>query len=155
MLPRKRDEGLVVRKLEGDTLVYDRQRHQAHCLNRAAALVWHHCDGATSVADLASLLHKHLKIPAEDTMVWLALDRLARANLLAERIERREDRYSRRDVARKLGVALVAVPLVMTILAPTAAEAASTCAPGPPCNRGTCTGTQTCTNVGGGICRGV
>ena len=53
-------------------------------------------------------------------VVWLALDRLARAHLLAERVERAQpERFSRRDLARKLGIATVVVPMVMTILAPT------------------------------------
>ena len=77
--PRKRDHGLIVREMDDETLVYDRRRHKAHCLNRAAALVWRHCDGATSVADLARLVHEQLGMPGSAEMVRFALDRLARA----------------------------------------------------------------------------
>src|ERR1700719_830964 len=105
MLARRREDGLIVREVDGETLVYDRRRHKAHCLNRAAALVWRQCDGTTSVAELAKLLHEHLQIPVDEAVVWLALDRLARAHLLAERVERAEpERFSRRDLARKLGI---------------------------------------------------
>jgi hypothetical protein len=153
MLARKREEGLIVREVDGETLVYDRRRHKAHCLNRAAALVWRQCDGTTSVADLAKLLHEHLQIPADEAVVWLALDRLARAHLLAERVERAEpERFSRRDLARKLGIATVAVPVVMTILAPTAAAAASPCGGRAPCHGKVCPPLLRCKPHRGGFC---
>ncbi len=38
--PRSRTEGLVVRQAGEELLVYDLERHRAHCLNRAAAIVW-------------------------------------------------------------------------------------------------------------------
>jgi hypothetical protein len=44
-LPQARTEGLTVRELAEETLVYDKERHKAHCLNRTAACVWKHCDG--------------------------------------------------------------------------------------------------------------
>ena len=49
-LPAARTSGLVVRELAEETLVYDEERHRAHCLNRTAALVWRHCDGKTPVS---------------------------------------------------------------------------------------------------------
>jgi Coenzyme PQQ synthesis protein D (PqqD) len=126
MLPRRREEELVVRELAGETLVYDQKRNKAHCLNGTAALVWRNCDGQTSVAKIASLMEQELKIPADERLVWFALDRLGRAGLM-QRLEPANNvaRYSRRDAARKLGIALLAVPLVMTVIAPTAAMAAS------------------------------
>ena len=57
MLARRREDGLIVREVDGETLVYDRRRHKAHCLNRAAALVWRQCDGTTSVADATATFH--------------------------------------------------------------------------------------------------
>jgi hypothetical protein len=151
MLARRREEGLVVREVDGETLVYDRRSHKAHCLNRAAALVWSHCDGATSVADLAQLLHQQLQMPADEAVVRLALDRLARAHLLAEPVEGiATERFSRRDLARKLGIATVMVPLIMSIQAPTAAAAGSgPCAGGPPCSGKTCAFGLKCKNQGG------
>ena len=52
-LPRMREQGLVVDDLPDEVLVYDLDRHQAHCLNRTAALVWRHCDGQTTVKEIA------------------------------------------------------------------------------------------------------
>jgi hypothetical protein len=45
MFPRARAENLTVRVLGDETLVYDQERHKAHCLNATAALVWRHCNG--------------------------------------------------------------------------------------------------------------
>ena len=68
-LPLARSEGLLVEELGDETLVYDRESHEAHCLNRSAALVWRHCDGTTTVADMVSLLQQELDIPADESMV--------------------------------------------------------------------------------------
>ena len=60
LLPRARQEELVVEELPDETLVYDLKRHKAHCLNRAAALVWQHCDGRTTSSDMAEILEQGL-----------------------------------------------------------------------------------------------
>jgi hypothetical protein len=53
----------VIQELPDETLVYDLQRNRAHCLNRTAALVWRHCDGQATVADLARSLKDTLNLP--------------------------------------------------------------------------------------------
>ena len=78
LMPRARQDELVVEELQDETLVYDLERHKARCLNRTAALVWRHCDGQTSVAEVAALLEEQLAIPADEAVVWMALDRLSR-----------------------------------------------------------------------------
>lgn len=130
MHPKARTEQLLLQEVGDELVVYDQQRHRAHRLNGAAALVWRHCDGRTGVADLAALLHGESNVPADEELVRLALDQLARAHLLQDDSTRPTDaaRISRRQVLRKLGrtaaVALL-VPTVMTILAPTPARAQS------------------------------
>ena len=42
LMPRARQDELVVEELPDETLVYDLKRHKARCLNRTAALVWQH-----------------------------------------------------------------------------------------------------------------
>ncbi len=103
--PRARKEGLLVEELPDETLVYDLKRDKAHCLNPTAALVWQHCDGQTTVAELAALLEKGLEIPANDVLVWMALERLRRAHLLTEpvRLPAPQARYSRRQAMRTWG----------------------------------------------------
>src|SRR5438552_3671505 len=120
MLPLRREADLMVEELADETVVYDRARNKAHCLNRPAALVWRHCDGRTTIGQMAAILHAQLGLPADPAVV-----RLARCRLLQDTSRADEIRASRRDLIRKFGVAAVALPVVMTILAPTAATAGS------------------------------
>jgi hypothetical protein len=145
LMPVKRDAELVVEELADETLVYDMKRHRAYCLNPTVAVVWRHCDGQTTVAETAEHLSKALALPANEGIVWIALDRLTKARLLRERPAPPEDLggYSRREWARKLGLmgALAVLwPAVSSITAPTPAEAAVTtctilqCRSGTPAN---------------------
>ena len=150
MLPRRREKDLLVRPLSDETLVYDLTRDKAHCLNPTAAAVWQHCDGRTSVPELAAMLRRECHIAADDDVVWLALRQLQKARLLQERLQPPSElqRTSRRELIRRLGVA-AAVPIVMTILAPTArAQASDTCTGQPDglgdCVRFMCPGTCMC-----------
>ncbi len=125
MQPKARQEKLTVRDLPDETLVFDHARNKAHCLNRTVALVWRHCDGKTSVAELAWMLNAELGIPAEESVVGLALEQLGSRHLLEQPVEPLAGfaRLSRRDVLKKLALAAVAMPLVMTITAPNARAA--------------------------------
>jgi len=123
--PLARDQGLLCREVPDGLMVYDQDRHEAHSLNQTAALVWRHCDGKMGVPELATLLQQELNLPAEEAVVWLALDRLEKAHLLQERLIRSGEAagMSRRAVIRKLGLAggLVALlPLVDSLNAPPA-----------------------------------
>jgi hypothetical protein len=128
--PLARKEQLLCREVPEGLMVFDLDRQQAHSLNQTAALVWRHCDGTTGVADLAALLQRELNLPAEETVVWLALDRLEKAHLLEGRLSRSAESagLSRRAVIRKMGLAggmVALLPLVDTLVAPRAAEAQS------------------------------
>jgi hypothetical protein len=139
----------VVQTLADEVLVYDLERHKAHCLNHAAALIWKHCDGRTSVAEMRCILEQEMQTPVPDGVVWLALDQLEKARLLAGRVHGPEGgtRLSRRAVMRRLGWgAAVTLPLVTSIVAPRASEAASCLATGSDCT----TGAQCCS----GLCVG-
>lgn len=129
MKPERRREGLVVRELPDEVLVYDRQRHKAHCLNSTAAFVFKQCDGRTSVREIAGRLPGALELPADEGLVWMALDRLGKGHLLEERVAPPDAaRFSRRTLLRRLGVGAAALlPLVSSIVAPTPAEAAASC----------------------------
>lgn len=128
MKPTRRTEGVVVTELMGEVLVYDLERHRAHCLNPPAAVVFKHCDGTRTVEDLARLLESELGAPADPDCVWLALDRLDKARLLRPRVKRppAAGRVSRRDLVRRIGIAAL-LPVVTSLLAPTPAQAAATC----------------------------
>lgn len=159
MNPEKRRLGLVVKELPEEVLVYDLERHRAHCLNPAAAAVFRSADGRRTVGEIARILRRETGAPADEAWVHLALDRLEKAHLLEERGKALS--VSRRDVLRKAGVGLAAaLPLVTSIVAPTPVEAAATCttccssaADGTPCGNpiGLCTGLCSCQ---GGLCVG-
>src|SRR5258707_12077357 len=83
-LPKARRNQLVRKELGGEMLVYDRNSDEAHCLNETAALVWAHCDGRTTVAEMAQLLEDELKTPVADEVVWFALEQLRKSRLLQE-----------------------------------------------------------------------
>ncbi len=130
LMPRARQDELVVEELQDETLVYDLERHKARCLNRTAALVWRHCDGQTSVAEVAALLEEQLATPTDEAVVWMALDRLDRAHLLSEPVTlpAERTRYSRREMLRTLrraaGISLL-LPVIESIVAPLAAAQGS------------------------------
>jgi hypothetical protein len=132
-LPRRREQSLVIREVDGETLVYDLTRDRAHCLNRTAALVWRSLDGTKEIAQVAGEVARTLGIEPDEPLVWVALEQLQRAKLLSEPPVRpagaRE--VSRRALIGRLarsGAAAVLVPSVMSLIVPQAAHAA-TCIP--------------------------
>jgi hypothetical protein len=123
--PAKRD-GLVVQAIGDEVIVYDPATHQAHSLNRPAALVFERVDGKASVSEIASAVGDDLGGRSGDRIVEVALDRLGSAGLLTPPTS-----SSRRAVLR--GLALALVPVVTTVLVPRAAAAASCGGNGAPC----------------------
>lgn len=140
MHPTRRQEGLIVVALDDELLVYDLEGHRGHCLNRAAAVVWRHCDGETSVDELAGLLRRELNADLGDEYVWYALRRFSNSRLLASSPEMppQAARWTRRALLRRLaaaGVASVVLPTVMSVIAPTTLHAQASCLPaGSLCN---------------------
>ncbi len=137
MKPLARREGLLVRELGDETLVYDRERHEAHCLNRAAATVFRHCDGTRSPEEIAVLVSGDADLAAREAVVKLALEQLSAARLLAVGEEHGASAHgcddsvtSRRELLR---LAALAVPMIASIVAPTPAQAASGCINGSEC----------------------
>lgn len=147
-----RDNGLVVDDLPDEVLVYDLETHQAHCLNRTAALVWRACDGQSTAAEIARRLTAELDAPFNEEFVLLALNQLESQQLLQDfDIARAQFAVlSRRQMVRRLGLATaIAVPLVTSIVAPRAVEAATCNPPGHPCTPGKlCCSTFGCNPVG-------
>ncbi len=153
--PHARSEGLVVRELPGEVLVYDLERHKAICLNRTAAVVWKHCDGRTDAAGIARRVGKELGQTVAEDVVWLALDQLGRDNLLRERAAQPVELagMSRRELMRRAGIAAaVALPVVSSIVAPTAAQASSCLPPGAACTTGAQCCSGSCDTGGSNTC---
>jgi hypothetical protein len=163
MKPEKRRDGLVVKELGEEVLVYDLQAHKAHCLNPSAARVFERCDGATSIRTITRSLRDEMGTEVDEAWVWLALDRLGKAGLLEGRVgpPSGDLRVSRRELVKKAGLGLaVLLPLVTSMVAPTPAEAAATCVAsctgkpfGTPCSS-TAPANCLCSCDGAGACIG-
>src|ERR1044071_3066842 len=122
ILPLARKEEIIVQELTDELLIYDLTRHNAHCLNQTAAIIWKHCDGRTSLAQLIRAL-KELNAPADEEVIWMAVSQLRRRHLLAGAIALPDGRpsLSRREVIRKIGIAAaIGLPLITSINAPSA-----------------------------------
>jgi hypothetical protein len=122
---RKDSSSLVQKELAGELMILDRKTKKASCLNPAAAFVWRHCDGETSIEELARLLSQETGAPAETRVIEYALRSLEKEGLM-ERANLTENEYAflgRRQLFLKLGWAAalaVAVPVVLTVTAPKA-----------------------------------
>jgi hypothetical protein len=127
-LPVARQKDLVIEELPDEVLVYDLTTDEAHCLNQTAALIWKNCNGQKSVGEIAASLEQELKSPVLDQVVMLGLEELSFHSLLKEKTWEAspKPRLSRRELVKKLGLATaIALPVIISITAPTAAQAAT------------------------------
>jgi hypothetical protein len=129
-LPVARTDKLIIQEVTDELLVYDLARHKAHCLNKTSAIVWKHCDGQTTVTAAARLIEQEMNTPVETDVVWLALRQLEKFHLLQERVAQPKG-VSRRDLILKYAPATLAIPLILSISSPTAAQAGSPVPPDP------------------------
>jgi coenzyme PQQ synthesis protein D (PqqD) len=150
LMPKARKNQLIIKELPDETLVYDQASDKAHCLNETAAIVWKNCDGKNSIAEITASLGTQAERPVDETLVWLALEQLEKFKLLEDvpTVPRVFAGMSRRHLMRNLGVAAVALPMVVSIIAPTPSMAASVC--GQTCgSNADCAGIPGCTTCSG------
>lgn len=120
-LPKMR-ENILIQNSKGEVLVYNLKTNLAYCLNETAGKVFNSCDGIQTVNELK------LRHGLTDEIIFFALDNLKKENLLAENTEYVSPfaGMNRREVIRKVGLAsMIALPLISSLIAPSAAEAAS------------------------------
>ncbi len=153
MLPHKRHEGLVVREMDAEILVYDRSAARAVCLNETSAFIWSQCDGSTSADELIDRFEGRFGFRVEPGMIDTALADLGRANLLLAGSEHRSVRSSRRALLAGLaGFPAALLPTVTLLSAPTAAQAAASCrAAGKACTANAQCCSKLCTKVKGSL----
>ena len=154
ILPKGRIENIVVQQMDQEILIYDLVNHKAFSLNETAAAVYQACDGKTNFDTLNG------KFDFSDDLIFFALDELKRENLIDDKS------YvspfvglNRRQLVKTIGLStLAALPVIASILAPTAVSAQSVAACGmvgalcnSPSSQSTCcTGVAFCS--GGGTC---
>jgi len=116
--------------LEGEVVLYDPERHLAHSLNRAAAAIWNYCDGQNTLTGLRRLVSDELGVAVDESDIRLGLQQLEQTHLLAQNFEDDETKRLNRRAAlkmagRRLAVAALASPLVISALVPKPAAAVS------------------------------
>jgi hypothetical protein len=137
---------IATQEIGDETLVYDERRHMAFCLNSSISAVWRLADGERTVATIALEASRELGVEIGEELVTFALGEL-RENGLLEAATRYQpeaegegspsqvetssrtvaDRMlSRRSMLARLSAAAL-LPVVTSILAPTAAQAYSGC----------------------------
>jgi hypothetical protein len=166
--PLSRKDQIVIQELRDEILIYDLQKNKALCLNQTSALIWQECDGTKSVAEISQSLSKKLKLNISQDIVWLALSQFKTDNLLTDSHQfiTPFEGLTRREVVRRIGFAsIIALPVISSVVAPTAIHAQSGAggqcfpadntgndsAPGCPCQGtfdccGICSATGTCAN---------
>jgi len=142
--PRARTEGLLVRDIGDEVVVYDLESHRSHCLNRTATLVFRACDGRRTIRVIAAQVGRELGRPADEDLVRYTLGRLQSARLL-DPGTRKAATLTRRQLARRIGQAAL-LPVVISLLAPKPSEAATCQAGCPTCDCSTALNGTTCWN---------
>lgn len=117
---------VLVEEVDDETLVYDLDRHRAHCLNPTAAFLFRSADGTRDPAALAELAEAELGASTSVEVVNLGLDRLRRAGLVEwDDAPAKATGLSRRQVVKRLAAVGVLLPTVLTLVSPTPAQAAT------------------------------
>jgi len=123
--PRARQDGLLEETVGEELLLYDENRHVAHCLSPIAACVWRHCDGERDVSELAVLAG------ASESLVAGALHELREKDLLdaePELMQSAGSGESRREAIGRVaryGAAAAAGSMIVSATAATPAMASS------------------------------
>jgi len=150
--PMARTKDIAIQELNNETLAYDLRTNKAYCLNDTAASVWKQCNGQRTVAEIAGVLSEELNQPIPVELVWITLDKLSKDDLLVTSITKPKAAIneSRRQVMQKIGIsAVLALPVILSMSAPTAAQSGSPRAYGAPCNSGGDCASGMCS---GGVC---
>lgn len=149
--PRSRNKEIVVQNAADELLIYDLKTYKALCLNETSAMVFRLCDGTRTAAEIGGKMSEKLNKRVSEDFVWLALEGLKKNDLL-ENADELTDYFkglTRREAVKKVGFAsVIALPIVSSVVAPTAAMAQSgttangqSCSTNPQCVSGNCRAT--------------
>lgn len=120
-MPLARVDDLVIEELGEELLVYDTSIKNVHCLSPTVVRVWRACDGETRPEKMAS------QLDLSDAEIKQALAELDGCELLATPVGTHGG-ISRRDLgvkATKVAAATAALPLILSVAAPAAAQTQS------------------------------
>lgn len=135
--PKSRNENIVVQEMNKELLIYDLNINKAFCLNETSKIIWELSDGTRSISAIAANLQSKLKQNINEEFVLLALKLMRKDDLLETdfSFSTAFNSLSRRQMVKKVGLAtMAALPLVISVTAPKAAQAASDLCAGKICN---------------------
>src|SRR5438067_2539138 len=115
----RRTERLIVRELGDETVVYDLDNDQVHCLTGPSAQVWRATGEPVSVRALCA------RSGLDEASAAAAVAQLGEKNLLVARVPAGASRRQLIQRGAMLGGAVVALPVIETMRAPAAMAAAS------------------------------
>jgi hypothetical protein len=122
-IPVIREKNIISEEISGEYVVYDKLRNRAHHLNQTLSWIWQRCDGTNDIGTLASSFEKHFGVANGTTVIGDALAQLQANGLLEKSVVPESARFvSRRAV---MAAGSVAVPAIVSIVAPTPAAAKS------------------------------
>jgi hypothetical protein len=151
--PLARYDDIVVQEVADEILVCNLSNNRVFCLNKTAAEVWRLSDGETDVKQMAENLSRTFRQNVSEEIVVFALQELSNDDLLQGKYQSETifKGLSRREVIRRVGIAsMIALPLISSIVMPTAAHAQSTCVAdinGTFPNGCSCRGSSDCTST--------
>ena len=125
--PEARKDGLTIREVGDELVVYDAEQQRALRLNATAAEILKQCDGTRTTEEIAAKLPGELDSTEKEQSVLLAVDDLAKADLLTmPPVSNNEElSRSRRNLIKKAAIVAFALPMVESIFTPTPAQADS------------------------------
>jgi hypothetical protein len=120
--PVARTEGLVIETVGDETVVFDVDSKEAHCLKSLAAAVFMYADGSRTTSDIAELAAYRMGTPVTEAEVTDAVSQLGSRSLLDQGpvVVHKSNGMSRRDALKRFGVVAgvaAATPLIATVSA--------------------------------------
>ena len=130
-MPLARVKDIIIQEIDNECLVYDLQTNKALCLNSVSADIWKYCDGISTVQEVAEIIGRQMNIKLDEDFIWLTINDLEKKGLLENKVLKPAEfeNISRREVLLKYALPTLVLPLVGSIVAPTAVNAASVACP--------------------------
>ncbi len=156
-LPFLRTENLVVKELPSELLIYDLDKNKAFCLNETARLIMDECDGKTSIDEAIVNLNRKFKAKVSEEMIWMVIEQLQKADFIEKdyQIPMETTRVTRRKILQSAAALGIALPMITSLVAPSAVNAQSGCLPleSGSCNLevNNCCPGGTCIDIGDGF----
>jgi hypothetical protein len=131
--PRRIEQDVSVQQIGNEMLAYDGRRHLAFCMNASSAAVWRVADGSRTIMQISAAVSMELDAEISEELVRFAVETLRADGLIEPMAEvaasdDASPRMSRRAMLKRLGTGgAILLPVVASIVAPTAAQAYNGC----------------------------